>query len=94
VKKQHGKSRSANIYLIVVDYSADTFPLGKPEVSGQQSVGVLHLDQVVSLGFKIIIIITVSSEYVSKNSSQGKAAHCIHSLPRKRIMSCDDRTCT
>jgi hypothetical protein len=44
------------IYLIVIDYSADTFPLGEPEVSGQQSVGVLHLDQVVSLGFKNIII--------------------------------------
>jgi len=36
-------------HLIVIDYSADTFPLGEPEVSGQQSVGVLHLDQVVSL---------------------------------------------
>jgi hypothetical protein len=51
------KSRSANIYLIIVDYSAHAFPLGKPEVSGQQGVGVLHLDQVVSLGWRKIIII-------------------------------------
>jgi hypothetical protein len=57
VKKQHGRGRSANIYLIVVDYSADTFPFGEAEVSGQQGVGVLHLDQVVSLGFMNIIII-------------------------------------